>query len=156
MSDDASAALGSAQLAGTFVSPKGLTKRMTGDAAMRQVGRAVTGSAVSPGSSGSFDGAPAFGTVGYVAVTTEEVAIVEGKTGMMKPKVGEKVIARMPRSQVASVELDPKMLTAALKIGFSDGGSWEFEVPKKYRETAQQVVSALAVPHDPARPPAPD
>ena len=141
-----SAALGAPQLAGTFVSPKGLTKRMAGDAATRQVGRAITGSAVSSGSGGSSGGAPAFGTVGYVAVTTEEVAIVEGKTGMMKPKVGEKVIARMSRNQIASVELDPKMLTAALKIGFTSGDSWEFEVPKKYRETAQQVVGALAAP----------
>lgn len=146
MAEDASAALGSPQLAGTFVSPKGLTKRVTGDVAMRQVGRAVTGSAVSPGSGGSFGGAPAFGQVGYVAVTTDEVAIVEGKAGMMKPKVGDKVIARTPRSQIASVELDPKMLTAALKIGFTGGDSWEFEVPKKYRETAQQVVAALSVP----------
>lgn len=146
MAEDASAALGSPQLAGTFVSPKGLTKRVTGDVAMRQVGRAVTGSAVSSGSGGSFGGAPAFGQVGYVAVTADEVAIVEGKAGMMKPKVGDKVIARMPRSQIASVELDPKMLTAALKIGFTGGDSWEFEVPKKYRETAQQVVAALSVP----------
>lgn len=146
MAEDASVALGSPQLAGTFVSPKGLTKRMTGDAAMRQVGRAVTGSAVSPGGGGSFGGAPAFCQVGYVAVTTDEVAIVEGKTGMMKPKVGDEVIARMPRSQVTSVELDPKMLTAALKIAFTGGDSWEFEVPKKYRETAQQVAGALAVP----------
>ena len=36
MTDDPSGALGSPQLAGTFVSPKGLTKRMTGDAAMRR------------------------------------------------------------------------------------------------------------------------
>jgi len=68
---------------------------------------------------------------------------VQGKTGAMKPKVGADVIARMARSTVTSVELDPHMLTASLKIGFADGGSWEFEVPKKYRPTAQEVVQAL-------------
>ena len=146
MADDASAALGAPQLAGTFVSPKGLTKRMTGDAAMRQVGRAITGSAVAPGTQGPFQGAPAFGTVGYVAVTADVVAIVQGKTGAMKPKVGSQVIARVPRSAVTSVELDPHMLTASLKFGFADGGSWEFEVPKKYRPTAEEVVRALGGP----------
>lgn len=40
--DDASAALGSPQIAGTFVSPKGLTKRMTGDAAMRPIASATS------------------------------------------------------------------------------------------------------------------
>jgi hypothetical protein len=143
VADDASVALGAQQLAGTFVSPKGLTKRMTGDAAMKQVGKAITGSAVSPGTGGGYGGAPAFGNVGYVAVTADEIAIVQGKTGAMKPKVGSEVIARNPRSSIASVELEPHMLTAALKIGFADGSSWEFEVPKKYRPTAQEVVRAL-------------
>ena len=145
-SNTISAALGAPQLAGTFVSPKGLTKRMTGDAAMRQVGRAITGSAVAPGTQGPFQGAPAFGNVGYIAVTADEVAIVQAKTGAMKPKVGSEVIARVSRSAVTSVKLDPHMLTASLKIAFADGGSWEFEVPKKYRETAQQVVHALEAP----------
>lgn len=76
-------------------------------------------------------------------MTAEEIAIVQGKTGAMKPKVGSEVIARVARTDIASEELEPHTLTAALKIGFADGGSWEFEVPKKYRPTAQQVVSAL-------------
>jgi hypothetical protein len=90
-----------------------------------------------------FEGAPTFGTVGYVAVTADELAIVRGKTGLMKPKVGEEVIARVPRTEVASAELDPGALKAALKIGFADGGWWEFEVPKIYRGTAERVVQAL-------------
>ncbi|MGH2596477.1 MAG: hypothetical protein ACRDH7_11010 [Actinomycetota bacterium] len=146
MAEDASSTLGAPQLAGTFVSPKGLTKRVTGDAAMRQVGRAITGSAVAPGSQGAFQGAPAFGVIGYVAVTSDEVAIVQGKQGAMKPKVGSKVVARVPRGAVTSVALDPHLLTASLKIAFADGGSWEFEVPKKYRQTAEEVVHALGGP----------
>jgi hypothetical protein len=144
MADDASAALGAPQIAGTFVSPKGLTRRMTGDATMRAIGRGITGSAVAPGAVGPFEGAPAFGNVGYLAVTADKVAIVQAKTGAMRPKVGSEVIARVARSNVSSVELDPHMLTASLKIGFADGGSWEFEVPKKYRPTAQEVVRALS------------
>ena len=61
----------------------------------------------------------------------------------MKPKIGSDVIARAPRREVASVELDPGALKATLEISFTDGGWWQFEVPKIYRKTAQQVVSAL-------------
>ena len=137
---DAAEALGAPEVAGTFVSPKGLTKRMTGMAAAGVVGGSLAAGAATPM---KFDGAPSFGTVGYVAVSADEVAIVQAKKGAFKPKVGSEVIARAPRSEVASVELDPGALKAALKIGFADGGGWEFEVPKIYRKTAEQVVRAL-------------
>ena len=132
---DASEALGAPEVAGTFVSPKGLTRRMTGAVAGGAVGDVIAGSAS--------EGAPSFGTVGYVAVSANEVAIVQAKKGAFKPKVGSEVIARAPRSEITSVELDPGALKAALKIGFADGRAWEFEVPKIYRKTAEQVVRAL-------------
>jgi len=144
MAADASQALGAPQVAGTFVSPKGLTRRMTGVAAGGVVGGVIGGMAASAASAGKgYEGAPEFGTIGYVAVTADEIAIVKGKTGLFKPKVGSDVIARSPRSDIASVELDPGALKAALKVQFADGGWWEFEVPKIHRKTAQQVVAAL-------------
>jgi hypothetical protein len=144
MASDASEALGAPEVAGTFVSPKGLTKRMTGIAAAGAVGGVVGGMAAA-GRSGAkgFEGAPPFGTIGYVAVSASEVAIVRAKTGLLKPKVGSEVVARAPRSEVASAELEGGALKAALRIGFADGGWWEFEVPKIYRKTAEQVVGAL-------------
>ena len=81
-----------------------------------------------------------------MAVTAAEIAIVKGKAGLMKPSVGSQVIARVPRGQVSSATLDPGMLKAALKIGFADGGQWEFEVPKIHRRNAEQVVQVLALP----------
>ena len=83
-----------------------------------------------------------FGNVGFVAVTATEVAIVQGKAA----RCGRRSIARVPRSAVTSVETDAHMLTASLKIAFADGGSAEFEVPKKYRPTAEEVVRALGTP----------
>jgi hypothetical protein len=142
MAADATEALGAPEIAGSFVSPKGLTTRLTGAAAAGMVG-GVVGRAAVTHISQKHEGAPSFGTIGYVAVTADEVAIVRGKTGLMKPKVGAEVVARVPRSEVASVELDPGALKAALKIGFVNGGWWEFEVPKIYRKTAQQVVQTL-------------
>ena len=124
------------------MSPKGLTKRMTGAAAGSVVG-GVVGRVAATAAMGGYGGAPSFGTLGYVAVTADELAIVRGKTGLFKPKVGTEVVARVARSGVASAELDPGALKAALEIEFADGGWWEFEVPKVHRKTAEQVVRAL-------------
>jgi hypothetical protein len=88
-------------------------------------------------------GAPYFGDIGYVAVTADVVAIVKGKHGLFKPKVGTEVIARAPRADLAGAELDGGMLKAALRFDFADGSSWEFEIPKIYRGTAEQVVRLL-------------
>jgi len=144
MAADASQALGAPEIAGSFVMPKGMTRKMTMGAAGSVVGGAV-GSVAAQALGGSLkhEGAPPFGRVGYVAVTANEIAIVKGKTGMFKAKVGNEVVARAPRSEIASSELDGKMLKAKLKIEFSDGGWWEFEVPKANRKTAEKVVSAL-------------
>ncbi|MGH3104972.1 MAG: hypothetical protein ACRDN6_12840 [Gaiellaceae bacterium] len=144
MAADATEALGAPEVAGTFVSPKGLTKRMTGVAAGGVAGGVIGGMvAQARATAKKYEGAPQFGTVGYVAVSADEVAIVEAKKGLMKPKVGSEVVARAQRSEVATAELDPGALKAGLKIAFADGGYWEFEVPKIYRKTAERVVQAL-------------
>ena len=142
MAADAAHALGAPQVAGTFVSPKGLTKQLTAATAAGVVGGAIARGVAAAAT--RQDGAPSFGTLGYVAVTADEVAIVRGKAGLFKPKVGSEVVSRVARSEVTSAELDPGALKAALKIEFRDGGWWEFEVPKVHRKTAEQVVGALA------------
>lgn len=143
MANDATHVLGAPEVAGSFVSPKGLTKQLTTRAAGGEfAGIAGTVAAVAA-TSGPYEGAPQFGTVGYVAVTEDEVAVVRGKMGLLKPKVGSDVVGRIARREVVSAELDGGALKAALRIGFADGGSWEFEVPKIHRKTAEQVVRAL-------------
>ncbi|MGO8959658.1 MAG: hypothetical protein ACLQFR_20165 [Streptosporangiaceae bacterium] len=141
MATNAADVLGMPELAGCFVSPKGLTKKMTGATAAGMVA-GVAGRVAASASAGR-GAAPSFGAVGYVAVTAAEVAIVKGKMGALKPSVGTEVIARVRREQVASAELQPGMLKAALKIGFVDGGGWEFEVPKVHRKNAGHVVHVL-------------
>jgi hypothetical protein len=88
-------------------------------------------------------GAPDFGAVGFVYVTADAVALYRAKRGAFKPKVTNEVVASFPRSEVASSELDRGMLKAALTIAFTNGDSWEFEIPKANRNTATQVVNAL-------------
>jgi hypothetical protein len=141
---NASAVLGAQEIAGSFVSPKGLTKKLTGSTAAGMLG-GVAGRMVADATLGA-EGAPPFGNIGYVAVTATEFAIVKGKTGLMKPSVGTDVIARAPRDQIQAAVLDGGMLKAALIVTFLGGGSWEFEVPKVYRGTAEYVVQVLSSP----------
>lgn len=129
MASDASQALGSPQVAGTFVSPRGHTTNMT--------------ARVAGASAYESPGAPDFGDIGYVALTGDQIAIVKGKHGLFKPKVGSEVIARAARGDVAGAELDGGVLKAEMRFRFADGSSWEFEVPKIYRGTAEDVVRAL-------------
>jgi hypothetical protein len=143
MASDASVALGAPQLAGSFVNPKGLTRAMTARAAGGVVGGEIASAAAGAANQPGQEGTPDFGRVGFLAASAEELALVKTKSGLLKMKVTEEVLARAPRSQIASAELDRGALKSTLKIQFADGGLWEFDVPKANRKTAEQLVGAL-------------
>src|SRR4051812_1489283 len=100
MAEDASAALGAPQVAGTLVNPKGMTKKMTASAAGGLAASLATG----PAYAGAPD-VPNFGRVAYVAASDREIALVKTKTGAFKMKLTDEVLARVPRSDIASSEL---------------------------------------------------
>jgi hypothetical protein len=129
MAPDAGKVLGAPQIAGTFVSPRAHTQNMTAR---------VAGVSAYEG-----PGAPDFGDIGFVALTADHVAIVKGKHGLFRPKVGSEVIDGAPRSEIVGAELDGGLLKADLRFRFADGSAWEFEVPKIYRKTAERVVREL-------------
>ena len=133
------------ELAGTFVSPKGLSTRMVGSVAAGLVGGAVAGGIVLEAGRRASE-LPDFGKLGYVAATPEEVALMRAKPGLLKPKVDRAVLARMPRAAVASAELEPGKLKSLLRIRFADGGAWEFEIPKMHRERVELLVTTLQGP----------
>ena len=144
MADDASAALGAPQVAGTLVNPKGLTKKMTASVAGGEVAGVVGNVAASLASGPA--GAPQvpdFGRVGFVAVSADDIAIVKTKTGAFKMKVTDEVLARAPRSDITSSELDQGMMLSKLKIAFANGVLWEFDIPKQAKKSAQGLVNTL-------------
>src|SRR5690242_9936896 len=101
MASDASQALGAQEIAGTFVNPKGLTKKMTASAAGSELGAAigsVAANLIADRSSGAAAEMPSFGRVGYLAVTDAELALVKTKTGAFKMKISDEILARVPRS----------------------------------------------------------
>jgi len=146
MADDATAALGAPEIAGTMVNPKGMTKKVTASVAGGQVagvaGNLVAGLATGSAYGGAPD-VPNFGRVAYVAASADALAIVKTKSGAFKMKVTDESLATVPRSEIASAELDQGKLLSHLTIVFNNGVTWEFDIPKAAKKTAQGLVTAL-------------
>jgi hypothetical protein len=136
MAFDASTVLGSPQLAGVKVNPRGMSKRVAGNVVGRLPARIVYGS-----SGQTTSEAPNFGRLAYLAVTDSELALIKLKSGLVTSKLDE-VIVRIPRSDVVSAELGSGIVTP-LAITFGNGDSWQLEVPPPNKKHAQAVVHAL-------------
>lgn len=147
MALDASQVLGSPQLAGVKVSPKGFTKSVAAGSAGVGVGGLVGGAiSATAGMKAQRRQAhlasetPKFGRVAYLAVTEHELALIK-LTGRLTFKLDE-VIERVPRSDVASAELG-RAIAPSLTITFANRDSWQLEVPRVAKKDAQAVVHAL-------------
>jgi hypothetical protein len=143
---DASGALGSPQIAGTWVNRKGTAKKLVSTVAGGELGGAVGSFAAAraAGSSSAVRGeTPEFGRDAYLAVGDSDVALVRVKQGLMKLKVTDEVVARAARSAVTQAELGGGKLACPLTLTFGDGGRWEFDVPRGGRWAAQRVVASL-------------
>ena len=147
MGKDASAALGGAEVAGTLVSPRGLTRKMTLRTAGGQVGGMAGDLAASAiggkAKTGAPDMPPSFGRMGYLAASETEVALTKTSQLGLKPHPVGDALVRVPRGEVESVALERGRLLSQLKLRFVNGATWEFEVPLAHRKTAQHFVTAL-------------
>jgi len=105
------------------------------------VGEAI-GYAAAQRAKGHISQTPEFRRNAFLAVTDREVALINIGSGGLNGKL-EEVLARVPRSDVASAEVSRGALRTNLTINFTDGGSWEFEVSPLVRRTVVRVVHAL-------------
>jgi hypothetical protein len=141
MAGDGSAALGAPEIGGTMVNPRGFTKKMSAGALGGVVG-AVAATAVAGRSSQAAD-VPAFGRVAYLAASETEVVLIKAKSGALKMKVTDEALARAPRAEIDTVELNEGKLISNLRLQFANGTVWEFDVPKIGKKNAKQLVLAL-------------
>jgi hypothetical protein len=144
---DASQLLGSQQIAGVKVNPRGRAKKVGGAAAGGAVGvlAGKLGGRIALGATdNSSHQTPQFGRLGYLAVTAEEVALLKTKSGLVSVTPSE-VLVRVPRSEVASVDYGTGIVPP-LHIEFSSGERWALEIPTPNRKDAQAVVDALGKP----------
>jgi len=142
MATDASGVLGAPQVAGGFVNPKGFGRRVAATVAGGVVGGAIGGAMAGSAGPGQGD-VPHFGRVAFVAATDAEVAIIKTKSGLLKMKLTDQVLARRPRAEVSSVELKRGALVSGLTIEFNDGSAWTFDVPKANQKSAVHLVEQL-------------
>ena len=158
MAHDASAILGSPQLAGVKVNPRGMAKKQSAPFVGMYAG--VVGAVISASAGGKANKqaakyeaeseAPRFGRLAWLAVTDEELALVELK---LKGQVGlelKDVIVRVARGEFASAELGgaANIFSPPLTINFKGGERWELEVPRPARKQAQRVVDVLGLPRE--------
>jgi len=151
MAHDASEILGSAQLAGVKVNPRGFGKSAGANFTGMYAG--LAGAVISTVAAGrakkqaaeaaAASTAPKFGRLAYLAVTADELALVE-----LKGAVGlelNQVIARIPRSEVASAELGGghTLMSPPLTVTFASGDTWLLEVPRPSKKHALEVVGVL-------------
>jgi hypothetical protein len=145
MANDASAALGAPEIAGTLVNPRGYMKKRVARTAGREVaglvGAVAAGLATRDGGMDVSD-VPDFGRVAYVAVSTTEVAVVKTKLGW-KMTPTDVALVRAPRSELASAELEEGRMVSHLRLRFTNGRLWEFDIPRSDKKTARAVVTAL-------------
>jgi hypothetical protein len=167
MAIDASQLLGSRQVAGVRVNPWGAFRKAEASATT------ISGGIVVPGrlgvaigdAAGGKAGAeerrrgaqlasvtPTFGNLGFVAVSESEVVLMTTRLEGMATVIPVEVVARRPRSDVASAMLAggwPHMTyymfsAAPLKIAFGDGSAWQMEVSRLFRKSGKRFVRALS------------
>jgi hypothetical protein len=69
------------------------------------------------------------------------VALIRLKAGLASTKLDE-VMMRVPRSEVASVEMGGGF-SSALTIELQDGSTWLLEVPRVSKKDAEKLVGEL-------------
>jgi len=142
MAHDASQLLGAQQVAGALVNRRGHGWQHAARATGGLAGVAM-GYAAGQRSSRYTTQTPQFSRTAFVAVTDREVALIKYGPGSNNGKAGE-VLARVPRSEVASAVVSRGALRTNLTIGFTNGGSWAFEVSPLVGRTVARIADALS------------
>ena len=71
------------------------------------------------------------------------MALIKTKSGALKMKVTDQVLARAPRDELGVVVLKDGKLFSHLRLEFTNGTVWEFDVPQIGKKNAKELVSVL-------------
>jgi hypothetical protein len=111
-----------------------------------ELGGIVGSVAASRATGGLYHGAPdvpVFGRVGYVAASETDVALIKTKAGPFKMHVTDETLVRVPRSELEEVELEQGKMISHLRLRFTNGVRWEFDIPKIGKKDAKEFVTKL-------------
>jgi hypothetical protein len=91
------------------------------------------------------DGAPldsGTAALGLLAVTSDEVVLVNGRRGMLKP-VATGLGGRGSRRDLVRADLGSGKLVAPLRLAWADGTEWELDVPRGEAKRARALLEEL-------------
>ncbi|MGZ4325296.1 MAG: hypothetical protein ACXVH1_37745 [Solirubrobacteraceae bacterium] len=71
------------------------------------------------------------------------MALIKTKSGALKMKVTDQVLAPAPRDELEVVVLRDSKLLSHLRLQFTNGTVWEFDVPKIGKKNAKHLVTVL-------------
>jgi hypothetical protein len=81
-------------------------------------------------------------SVAMLALTADDVVLLNGRRGMLKP-VATGLAGRAPRRELAVAELGKGNLVAPLRLAWTDGTEWQLNVPRAEAKKAQALVDQL-------------
>ena len=73
----------------------------------------------------------------------DKIVLYEVKRGVLKSNVKDEVIAEAERSEIASAEVGGGTVACPLTISFTNGATWEYEVPRAAKKAAERVAGVL-------------
>ena len=93
---------------------------------------------------------PAFGRVGYLAVSDTELAMFRTSKLGMRPGPKGAPLTRVPLSELAAVGFEERRLVAFLDLRFADDALWSLQIGLINRPAARLLVAELdpALVHD--------
>jgi hypothetical protein len=128
-----------------LVTPEGASTGIVAGAALGATGSAAKAAAdTAAGVHGDGQGAArdGDGVARAAALTAEDVVLVNGRRGMVKP-VATGLAGRAPRRDLVGAELGKAKLTAPLRLTWADGSEWLLDVPRAETKRAQALLDQL-------------
>jgi hypothetical protein len=147
---NASDILGSSEVAGCKVNPRGTNK---GTIAKAGVGEGLGGVAAGMVASKKREAevaeaatseTPSFNVIAWLALTADELALVD--IDAKRTLKLSSVLARVPRSEVTSVVLGkaPPLISKPLTVTLANGDRWVLEVPALGKGGVKDIVAAFS------------
>lgn len=82
-------------------------------------------------------------SLGMLALTADEVVLLNGRRGMIKP-VATGLAGRASRGGIVDAELGSGKLTAPLRLAWADGSTWVVDVPRAEQKRARALVEQVS------------
>ncbi len=158
---NATQVLGSDELAGVKVNPRGLGRAIMARSVGSSAGGGLAGAAIGAvaetviqkkfaasadrqRAEAASSSAPPFRKLAWLAVTQDELALLELDIRTTLKLTGT-VLARVPRAGVAAVDVarSKPMVAAPITVSFTDGQVWVFEIPTFSKGKARALAALL-------------